>query len=261
MALNAIEIKGSRIKEIFFLARLFWSTFEIENETLHASLRFIELERKVDRFSTINEIIVEAPETEDLLYAFGKLEHQEVKISFQLNDETYYFPSFLKDIFVFYDKLPVMSFEWPEIVYKEQTRQAERIQSFLPESLEPNQFYTKDISVKGLSFIYTGILDLALETQLQPLQISIPLLRKSADQLNTVYYQISTAVEVVRQIPIKDEWRVYGCQFMLYKPAHFCLIRQYLNIRLKEDAFFEKNQYYPKLVLPEIKLKMPQLPQ
>lgn len=262
--LRAIELKGSRIKELLFLARLFWCKFHLTvqisesatqvRKSIVADLRFIELEKKVDRFTTVNEIILEAPEEESDLLDLGAITDQKIDVSFQINDESYYFSASLKDIFVFCDKIPVISLDWPEIIYKQQSRMAERMKNLLPDELTDHQCYVKDISVSGFSFFYTGELDLEMDQKLG-CKLLIPIFKKTAaNTLAAFYYEIQSSATVLRQVPVKERYQLYGCQFNQFKPPLFLLIRQYIWVRLKEEAFFEKNQYYPKFVLPEIKI-------
>lgn len=258
--LKAIELKGTKIKEIILLARLFWCTFHIsatfknkdteKEETISEDLRFIEMEKKVDRFTTMDEIILEGPSQEESLIKLSKVEDAPFKISFQIQEESYYFFSSLKDIFVLCEKIPAISFNWPETILKEQNRLAQRIKNFLPTKLEEDAFYIKDISVRGLSFFYTGDLGFKEGQLLNKIQLSIPLIKKKETKLETTYYKISSPITITRSALYKEKLIIYGTKFNNLTPAQFLLIRHYINIRNREETFFEKNQYYPKLTLP-----------
>jgi len=258
--LKAIELKGQKIKEIILLARLFWCNFNIsttlknpktsQEETISENLRFIEMERKVDRFTTMDEIIIESPAKEETLIKINTATNLPFKISFQIQEETYYFLSSLKDIFILCEKIPVISFNWPEVIFKEQTRLAERMKNFLPTKLDEDSFYVKDISVRGLSFFFTGELGFQEGQTFQKIKLSIPIMKKKEMQFETKYYVMTLSITITRSALYKEKLIIYGTKFNKLSIAQFLLIRHYINIRNKEETFFLKNQYYPKLTLP-----------
>ena len=248
--MKQIEITGTKLKSIFLLARLSWCLFKAKtSQNQEIELRFIELERKIDNFSKINEIILTHPELQETQVQV--LKENKLEITFELEKTNYYFESTLKDFFQLYEHIPVISLQFPEKIYKEQLRQATRIKVPLPEQLLPEQIYLYDISVLGLAFFSTNQ-ELTLKTNLN-LTLQIPLLRQQNETLKIIYYTTNFEMLIIRQFENKKK-QIYATQFHKITNLQFILLKKYLNIRLKEEEFFKKNQYYPQITLPNIQI-------
>ena len=257
---KTIEIIGHKQKELLLYARLSWCEFtvlvrkdETIPENLKLTLRFLDLERKLDNINTLNEIILEAPEEEASLFALAKISKStKVKVTFELDDDTYFFFSSLNDIFTLLDRIPVISLKWPESLFKKHSRLAERIKSASPAQMESDKFYVRDISSNGIGVFCETPPALEEGDQIKNLHISIPLLKKVDEKLVIQYTTATLDATITRFLLFKNKFTLIGCKFNKPDPKFFFLLRQYFMLRKREEEFFEKNQYYPKLSLPEV---------
>ncbi len=252
---NYIEIHGLKIKEILTLAKFCWVKFElkIEDQTIQNSLKFLDIERKIDHFSTINELIFEAPKDEELLKNL-KTRKTICNFNFQINNEKYFFSSTYSDSFEMLKHLKLISYKWPEKICKICHRKAERIKNNFVEN-KSDSIEIKDISTNGLSLIIPENNEMKfIKNDLLSAIIKIPKIIRDQNQINYVYYQIRVELQITREKNAKQN--IIGLKFLNLKPYVFITIKDYIEIRKKEEDFFVKNQYYPKICLPPLQIEI-----
>ena len=255
MTIKNIEIHSVKLKELFFAAKLSWLRFSLKfkanNKDYSETLRFLETERKVDRFSVLNELIFEAPNNPEFIDILKK-QDPECVFEFSCKNEKYFFPTVFSDHFNLLEDIAVLTFKWPEKVFKKSQRKAERIKNNITSDLVENQFYLKDLSTNGFSFFYQGELPESFFQEKNKIaELAIPVAFKKDNQFGFQYYHIKTGFKITRKYKKNDEL-IFGAQFTDLKPYALSLIYKHLKMRSKEEEFFAKNQYYPKVVLPEV---------
>lgn len=175
---------------------------------------------------------------------------QAVDVEFVIDKQEFFFSTLVKDTAYFFESIPVMILAWPNEMRLKPRRRAIRTKTILPEELV-DRAYIRDISVFGLGLIWIQEPLLEIGDQLE-LDLQIPTLNPK-NPVEILIHQVRVRIEVKRQTQYKG-LPLYGCEYIPFKSSIFFLIRQYCAIRKKEDAFYIKNQYYPKQVLPEVKV-------
>ena len=254
MSIPSITIQSTKLKELLTLAKFSWlkftASFVFQDQSLSANLRFLDFERKIG-VSSVNELIFEAPEKEDLLEILQK-EDVVVNFCFSFKSETYSFTTTYLDTYNLAADLAVVSFKFPAEINKKSKRGAYRIKNNFDLGNEIKPPFVRDISIKGFSLIAEEKEE--LEKQPSHKIFLIPVLKKDQDQLYFLLHKLKLNYKVVRKQVNKNSQLVLGAHFLNLKPFQMLIIQEYIKIRKKEEDFFHKNQYYPKIVLPAIDL-------
>ncbi len=174
-----------------------------------------------------------------------------VDIEFSVDKQEFSFTTTIKDTALFFESIPVMILAWPNEMRLQPRRRANRTRVMLPDELT-EMVYLRDISVFGCAILWIQEPLLEIDQMLE-LDLEIPILNPR-NPGEIVLNAITVQVKVIRQTMFKG-LPLFGCEFTPFRSVLFFLIRQYCMIRKKEETFYSKNQYYPKLVLPEIKVK------
>ncbi|MFA5878845.1 MAG: hypothetical protein WC860_01580 [Candidatus Margulisiibacteriota bacterium] len=250
-----ITIQSIKLKSLLTLAKFSWLkftlNFEFEDKNYSVPLKFLDIERKIG-LSSINELILEAPSA-DLIDVLKKTKSK-INFKFIYQSEHYYFSSTYLDTFDLIPDLKVISFKLPEEIYKKSKRTATRTKNNLEQKLEDKSFYLRDLSINGFSIV-TQNEEKNLINQRDKKKFSIPLIRRKQDQVYFLINKLNLNYEFVRKQKNKNNQIILGATFLNLKPFQILIIKEYLKIRAKEEDFFSKNQYYPKVILPAIDIE------
>ena len=202
-------------------------------------LRFLDFERKASNITYQKQLILDLPQKAANQLERWKNNNTSIKVMFKLDKETYYFTSTIDSASFIIENIPILILNWPEKLFLQQRRTAQRVTNFIPEELDEKIIYVKDISTKGIGLLIPAQ-DNDDVSQLKQVTLKVPAIY-SSKRLTIDYIPITASLKI-KQKSISGKFLLLGCVFQDMTPTTFLLLQKYIKTRQKEVLFYKKNE-------------------